>query len=942
MAGNLIQEYLVGLGVKIDRPGFNELNNTINTTTRTIESATSGWRREFTTAAGVVTASLTGITTAVGGLMKNVADQDLAMEKLARNMMVSKDAAWEMKKATDALGESINDIAITPELMERYQKLIADGKNMKVGGDFAQTMRSFRDLMFEFTRLKQEVSYAMTWVGYYLLKYLNRPLSEAQAKFRSFNDMFIRNMSVWTEKAARALVYIINIGLHFATFIKELTTNIYDMWMAFPRGIKIATAAVTAFFALIKMSPMGRMITVVSTLLLLLDDYFGYFEGKDALLGQYWEKLHQFIGMAKEKIIEFADAAEPILDTFVEYVKKGVDAMADLGMWILSVADEVRNSVAFEEFCQTFERLGRAMYKLGSGIIDVVVSSVRALEDAFSRNDGLKTYTAGVKRVLGIYLKLVDAISYCIEVLAGWLEEVAESETVRDFLSAVADLFTAFWELEDVILDLVETVFGEFFHDMDNTEPIFDFRSAIRLVVKIITAMIRAVTWVIKKIAQFLKMMTRSETFKNFWRDLGHAVKEFGKDFDYVIDQAIDKLGRFGRALKALMAGDVKGAIAALFTSSGGGGGGPVAKQAWALAQKIGAERGVDPEIIYGQWYHETGGFTSRLTKENNNLAGLKGTDGEYMSFSSIEEFANYFNRIWGPYIAGATPPEEYASKLKSEGYFEDGYDNYVAGIKGGMQNIPSGDSGESGASGERGGDFGKSNLRKWSSAHGDTDWDDDSGGSSGTDTNHFQEYMVAFLDALNAAAREAGITFTITGGSEPGHASGTYSHGNGYKVDISDEISAQAEQILYKVASQFDADVSHEISKGHYDITIKPEGEGTFRVYNSLVGAGNSLRHLRHYSRGVAMGMNRLMGDVDPVVMNGMMGSQGSITNYGATNNTYNTYHVSVGDVNVAQTNASPAEIGRAVADQSIDALQRRGQYIYKNRVLTGGQNLV
>jgi len=141
MAGNLIQEYLVGLGVKIDRPGFNELNNTINTTTRTIESATSGWRREFTAAAGVVTASLAGITTAVGGLMKNVADQDLAMEKLARNMMVSKDAAWEMKKATDALGESINDIAITPELMERYQKLIADGKNMKVGGDFAQFPR---------------------------------------------------------------------------------------------------------------------------------------------------------------------------------------------------------------------------------------------------------------------------------------------------------------------------------------------------------------------------------------------------------------------------------------------------------------------------------------------------------------------------------------------------------------------------------------------------------------------------------------------------------------------------------------------------------------------------------------------------------------------------------------------------------------------------------
>ena len=76
------------------------------------------------------------------------------------------------EKATDALGESINDIAITPELMERYTRLVADGRKMKVGGDFEQTMRGFRDLMFEFTRLKQEVSYAMTWVGYYLLKYL--------------------------------------------------------------------------------------------------------------------------------------------------------------------------------------------------------------------------------------------------------------------------------------------------------------------------------------------------------------------------------------------------------------------------------------------------------------------------------------------------------------------------------------------------------------------------------------------------------------------------------------------------------------------------------------------------------------------------------------------------------------------------------------------------
>ena len=82
--------------------------------------------------------------------------------------------------------------------------------------------------------------------------------------------------------------------------------------------------------------------------------------------------------------------------------------------------------------------------------------------------------------------------------------------------------------------------------------------------------------------------------------------------------------------------------------------------------------------------------------------------------------------------------------------------------------------------------DFGKSNLRKWSSTEGmDTPWRS----NSTTDTAHFKASTVAFLDHLNDLARRNGVTFVITGGAERGyHASGTYSHENGYKVDISDE----------------------------------------------------------------------------------------------------------------------------------------------------------
>lgn len=43
-----------------------------------------------------------------------------------------------------------------------------------------------------------------------------------------------------------------------------------------------------------------------------------------------------------------------------------------------------------------------------------------------------------------------------------------------------------------------------------------------------------------------------------------------------------------------------------------------------------------------------------------------------------------------------------------------------------------------------------------------------------------------ATVDGIITLKRASGCAITITGGTETGHASGTYSHWNGYKVDIS------------------------------------------------------------------------------------------------------------------------------------------------------------
>lgn len=64
---------------------------------------------------------------------------------------------------------------------------------------------------------------------------------------------------------------------------------------------------------------------------------------------------------------------------------------------------------------------------------------------------------------------------------------------------------------------------------------------------------------------------------------------------------------------------------------------------------------------------------------------------------------------------------------------------------------------------------------------------------SSGNCTNRYKSTCTSLeqinentVNGITTLKRASGCSMTITGGTETGHASGTYSHWNGYKVDIS------------------------------------------------------------------------------------------------------------------------------------------------------------
>lgn len=945
MIGEMIKEYLVGLGVQIDKPGFAEMDSTIKTTSNVIERATGSWATNFIKASGIIVTAIASVSSAVVGLMKTTASQDLEMEKFARRMMVTKDTAWEMKKATDALGESVADIVITPELMDRYKALVNDGRQMKIGGDFEATMKGFRDLMFEFTRLKQEVSYAMSWVGYYLMKYLNRPLQEAKENFRSFNDSFIKNMSTWTEKAARYLVYIINIGIHLWDFIKAITKFVYSLWNSFPKGVKIATAALTAFFMVLKASPFSRMIMLVGTLLLLIDDYFGYMEGKQAQFGKYWDLLNKYIAIAKELFKDFSSEAKPIWEKFIYYVTLAKDKAFEFGKYLLDLANRIKNSKEFQEFIKAIKRLFLAFWNLAGSVIKTVINLITSLYEAMADNGSGKEFKKLLSNLWEIFLALLNAIAYCFETLHDWLEEASRSDIVRDFFNAIVELFNAFMELYNAIYDLVKTVLVAFLGGMQNTKPIYSFKDAVKAVVNIITAMIRVVSIIIRYLAKFFKMMVDNREFKEFWEGLGKAVKNFGGIISDVMTSGLKRVGKLGQALLALVKGDFKRAaqLAGLAIFGGddkdnpkGSSGGigeasadATSERAQYVYKKL-IDEGFTPEQaagIVGNLVWESNLDTTIRSSDGYNSVGIAQWTGDredalyafarergedlYSLDTQIafliyelnhkekeaketllsnsdtpEEAAQTFG--WGPngnnVGAFERPDKEYAHMPERKANARAIYDY--------MQNNPY--------------DTSDSSVQnaKWQIPN---DW-----------LNILnKELLEKFNDFLHELESN-GYGFDFQGAGE-----------NWTGIKIIGDTNLESIQGL---ASKYGLGASGD-EHGYY---FSLNGEKSINDVDQKDSDNKSFwGTVKDKAKGwlsdvLPVSTNGLTANMDPIMYNNMMRG-GYQAVYGGTGNTY--YNINVGGVNVNNTNASPQEIGQAVGQETCTALEEKAKYTQRSK---------
>lgn len=299
MSATTIKEYLVGLGFNVDTKSYNEFIKKINESSQELEKGLSKSAKAYVSAAAVIVSGIAAITSATAALIDKTAQADLQYKKFGLRMYMTNALAKELKISTDALGESLDNIAWMPELRQRYFALMQQARGMETPKDADSQLKFIRDIRFEFTRMKIEANYATQWLTYFLVKNLNGPLHQLHDFLVKFNDWITRNMIGNSARLAQGLTVFFNLLRQGARAIFDLWAVFRRLWDMMPTGGKL-TGGIAGFVALGSIPVIGPFLqacimasAIIGGVLLLIDDFYGYIEGKKSsrALSPVWKML---------------------------------------------------------------------------------------------------------------------------------------------------------------------------------------------------------------------------------------------------------------------------------------------------------------------------------------------------------------------------------------------------------------------------------------------------------------------------------------------------------------------------------------------------------------------------------------------------------------------------------------------------------------------------
>lgn len=411
---NILEEYLVRIGAEVDKDAFAGAAQAI--------SKLSGMLGKLGTILkyGAIFAGLAKVTEAVIDNIKAVASADLEYQKLAQSMWVTKDTAKTLSVVLKTMGASQEDVAWVPELREQFFRLRQEMAELSTPADADNQLAWIREIGYDVQSLQLKLKMFKEWVVYYLIKELQPYIKEFQEFIRWLNDKFGKSLPALARKVASVLASVVRVAMSLVKALKWVFEGIYNFIDALPSKTKALVAVFAVVGAAIMAGPFGLMMMAIGTALIMLEDFFGYLEGRESseTLKPLWKWL--------------TDENNP-LRRLIEKLKEGI-------AFILAKLTELFEKVFTEE---RQEKLKKAVANIAKGVAEIAEGLATIVESIFGKKYPVVKkfwdfFLLAVGKVLDKVLTLTNSMGHLMRALGKAMQGDFKGAR-EEFINAAAD-----------------------------------------------------------------------------------------------------------------------------------------------------------------------------------------------------------------------------------------------------------------------------------------------------------------------------------------------------------------------------------------------------------------------------------------------------------------------------------------------------------------------
>lgn len=411
---NILEEYLVRIGAEVDKDAFAGAAKAINNLSGMLGKLGSILKY------GAIFAGLAKVTEAVIDNIKAVASADLEYQKLAQSMWVTKDTAKTLSVVLKTMGASQEDVAWVPELREQFFRLRQEMTELSTPADADNQLAWIREIGYDVQSLQLKLKMFKEWVVYYFIKELQPYIKEFQEFISWLNDKFGKNLPALARKVASVLASVVRVAMSLVKALKWLFEGIYNFIDALPSKTKALVAVFAVVGAAIMAGPFGLMMMAIGTALIMLEDFFGYLEGRESsnTLKPLWKWL--------------TDENNP-LRRLIEKLKEGI-------AFILEKLTELFEKVFTEE---RQEKLKKTVANIAKGVAEIAEGLATIVESIFGKKYPVVKkfwdfFLTAVGKVVDKVLTLTNSMGHLMRALGKAMQGDFKGAR-EEFINAAAD-----------------------------------------------------------------------------------------------------------------------------------------------------------------------------------------------------------------------------------------------------------------------------------------------------------------------------------------------------------------------------------------------------------------------------------------------------------------------------------------------------------------------